>query len=363
MSPILTPPLRYDATAVRPGWAQLPVELRAAIEERLGAAVVTARPAGGGFTRGFAAVLETAAGDRAFVKAADLSTQRYLADAYYHEVLITTALPDAVPAPRSRWSLAAAGWYAICLEAVDGAMPGLPWSPADLTATLEAWAAAAQALQEPPAELTALDLPRLPEILRTELSSWQAIQAGRAPMPPGSTPGHDRLATAHLPDLAALEATLPGYVESGALTHCDLRLDNVLIDRAGSASWQARLERGGAAGDTAAWICDWNWLCHGAPWFDTAVLLVTAYASGEKTLAGSHSDRLHVTDADRLFAAHPTAADAPPDALDASLATIGGFWLSQANGEPSDASPLVRTHQQWSGETALAWLASRQGWR
>jgi hypothetical protein len=344
MSPISSPPLRYDATAVRPGWAQLPVELRAAISERLGAAVVTARPAGGGFTQGFAAVLLTAAGDRAFVKAADLATQRYLADTYYHEVLITAALPDGVPAPRPRWSLAAAGWYAICLEAVDGAMPGLPWCPADLTAALDAWAAAAQALNGPPAALTALDLPRLPEILRTELSWWQAIQAGRAPMPPAP----DGLTAVHLPDLAALESILPGYVDSDALTHCDLRLDNVLIDRAGSASWPARLERGGAPGGTAAWICDWNWLCHGAPWFDTAVLLVTAYASG--------------LDADQLFATHPTAAGTPPDALDAALATIAGFWLNQAVTEPSGASPSVHAHRQWSGETALAWLASRQGW-
>jgi hypothetical protein len=358
MSSISTPPLRYDATAVRPGWAQLPVELRAAISERLGAEVVTTRPAGGGFTGGFAAVVETAAGDLAFIKAADLATQRYLADSYYHEVLITTALPDAVPAPRSRWSLAAGDWYAICLEAVDGAMPGLPWSPADLAATLDAWAATADALQAPPAKLIALDLPRLDEIMRTEMSAWQAIQAGRASMPE-----HDGLAAAHLPDLVALEAVLPGYVESGALTHCDLRLDNVIIDRAGSASWPARLEHGGASGDTAAWICDWNWLCHGAPWFDTAVLLVTAYASGEKTLAGSHSDRLHVTDADRLFVDHPTAAGAPPDALDAALAAIAGFWLSQATIEMSGASPSVRTHRQWSGEMALAWLASRRGWR
>jgi aminoglycoside phosphotransferase (APT) family kinase protein len=310
------PPVDYGATAARPGWHELPGALREAIEQRLGGRVVMAAIAGGGFTRGFAAVLTTGSGTRAFVKAADLAVQHHLADWYYHEVLVTDNLPSGVPVPRPRWTATAAGWYAVCFDAVDGAMPRLPWRPDELDAALAAWATTAAALREPPAALVGLGLPRLADLLRSDLSWWQ------------QAPPRD---LARVGDLAALEAALPEYAESDGLTHCDLRLDNVLIDGSG-----------------AAWICDWNWVCHGAPWFDTAGLLISAYASG--------------LDADRLFAEHPTAAGAPPEALDATLAALAGYLLSQVTAGPTDASPAVRDHQRFTGETALAWLAARRGW-
>jgi aminoglycoside phosphotransferase (APT) family kinase protein len=330
----LPPPVDYRATALRPSWPDLPPALREAIQHRLGGPVVAASTAGGGFTRGFASVLTTASGARGFVKAADLASQHHLSQWYYHEVLVTHALPPAVPAPRPRWTATAAGWYAVCFDAVDGTMPVLPWRPDQLAATLSAWATTASALRQPPDSLLALDLPRLADLLRSDLSCWQQA-------PPRDLD--------QVPELAALEAALPEYVDSSGLTHCDLRPDNVLIDRSG-----------------AAWFCDWNWVCHGAPWFDTAGLLVYAYASDRKALAGADSDNLppahHRLDADRLFAAHPTAAGAPPDALDATLAALAGYLLSQATAGPTDASPALRAHQRWSGEAALAWLSRRRGW-
>jgi Phosphotransferase enzyme family len=310
------PPVDYRATAVRPGWGELPPALRDAIEQQLGGPVVTATTAGGGFTRGFAAVLTTASGARGFVKAADLAIQHHLAEWYHHEVLVTEALPPGVPAPRPRWTETAAGWYAVCFEAVDGVMPGLPWRPDELDAALGAWATAAAALGEPPPALVSLGLPRLADLLRSDLSCWQ------------QAPPRD---LAEVGELAELEAALPEYADSAGLTHCDLRLDNVLIDGSG-----------------ATWICDWNWVCHGAAWFDTAGLLISAYASG--------------LDADRLFAEHPTAAGAPPDALDAALAALAGYFLNQAGAGPTDASPALRAHQLFSGEAALTWLAARRGW-
>jgi Phosphotransferase enzyme family len=314
------PPVDYRATAVRPGWGELPPVLREAIGQRFGGRVVAADIAGGGFTRGFAAVLTTDSGARGFVKAADLATQRQLAEWYYHEVLVTETLPPGVPAPRPRWTAAAAGWYAVCFEAIDGAMPRLPWRPDELDATLRAWSTTAAALRHPPESLVALGLPRLADLLRSDLSWWQQA-------PPRDLP--------YVGELAALEAALPEYADSSGLTHCDLRPDNVLIDRSG-----------------AAWICDWNWVCHGAAWFDTASLLVSAYAAG--------------LDADGLFAGHLTADGAPPDALDASLAALSGFLLAQASASvpgtgPSTASPAIRAHQLWSGEAALEWLTARRG--
>jgi aminoglycoside phosphotransferase (APT) family kinase protein len=326
MRPITLPPTPYDATAERPDWLDLPSGLRAAVAERLGAPIAAATSGRGGFTRGFAAVLTTTTGERAFVKAARLDEQASVADWYAREIAIAAALPAGVNAARPRWTLTADGYLAICLAAIDGHIPALPWRPDELAATLDSWARAAEALRQPPAELLGLGLPRLAELLREDLSYWQWIAAGTAPMPPAPL-----TAAARLRELVALEAALPGYADATTVTHCDLRVDNVLIDPAGTA-----------------WLCDWNWLCVGAQWFDTAILLITAYASG--------------LDADVLFARHPTARDAPADALDATLATIAGYSLSRAASGPTEASSHLRGHQRWSGETALAWLAERRGW-
>ncbi|MEV0718745.1 phosphotransferase [Asanoa sp. NPDC050611] len=326
---VTSPPFAYDATAVRPSWAALPVGMRAAIEDRLGSPVVTARTAGAGFTSGFAAVLTTAAGERVFVKAARSADQRHLCDWYAHEALVTAALPAAVRAPRPLWPLATADWFVLCAEAVEGRTPSLPWSRPELAATLDTWATAAAALADPPAALLDLNLPSLSAMVAEEFGGWRWIAEGRLTLPPWAERARPRL-----PALAELESQAPAAVTTTgpALTHCDLRLDNVIIDHTG-----------------AAWLCDWNWLCHGPAWFDTAVLLITAYADG--------------LDADALWSTHPTSAGAPEGALDAALAAMSGYFLTRSAAPPNDAAPLVRAHQRWHGEVALSWLAARQGWK
>lgn len=326
--PISLPPVPYDATAVRPDWSALPVGLRAAIGARLGGPPVAVRVAGAGFTRGFAAVLASADGARVFLKAASLTEQRHLVDWYAHEAAILARLPAGLPVPRPRWALDAAGWYALCLDAVDGRTPRLPWDPAELDATLAAYAEVAAALADPPAELVALGLPHLAELARDDILWWGEVAAGREPRPELPPWAQDRL-----PELVTLESRLPVYAGDAraGLLHCDLRVDNVLIDPGGRA-----------------WICDWNWLSHGPAWFDLASLLITGYASG--------------LDADSAFATHPAAAGAPPDALDVTLAALSGYFLTSAAAGPSTASPHIRAHQRWSGEQALGWLAARRGW-
>lgn len=320
MRAISLPEVAYGATAVRPDWDDLPAALREAIGARLGAPITAVSSAGGGFTRAFAAVVTTARGDRAFVKAAALAEP--IADWYAREAAITSALPPEVPAARPRWTLVAADHLALCLEAIDGHVPTLPWTPAALSAALRAWQASATALSRPSAELLRLGLPRLSEIVRDELSWWSEIAAGRAPLPPAPA-----WVPARLSELAALEQNLPELVAGPGMLHGDLRVDNIILDRYGEAR-----------------ICDWTWPCLGAPWFDTVTLLVTAYASGldvDAALAPWH---------------------APRAGVDGALAALGGYWLTRAAGGPSSASPHSRQHQRFSGQQALAWLAERRGW-
>jgi hypothetical protein len=320
MRPISLPEVPYGRTAVRPDWPDLPAAVRHAISARLGGPVTAVTVAGGGFTRAFAAVVTTTAGDRAFVKAAPRAEPT--ADWYAREAAITAALPAGVPAARPRWTLAEAGYVVLCLDAVEGRVPELPWPPADLAAALAAWSAAAAALTQPSDDLLAVGLPPLPDVIRGGLSWWTQIAAGRPPMPPVP-----EWVPARLGELVALEQALPGLAAGGSMLHGDLRLDNVLIDRSG-----------------AAWLCDWTWPCLGAPWFDTVTLLVSAYASG--------------LDVDPLL--EPWSA--PEAGVDGTLAALGGYWLVRAVSGPSSASPHSRQHQRFSGDQALAWLASRRGW-
>ncbi|MDG4799186.1 aminoglycoside phosphotransferase family protein [Micromonospora sp. WMMD980] len=325
MRAISLPPVPYGATAVRPGWADLPAGLRDALATRLGGSPTAVEVAGGGFTSGFTAVLTGPAGDRMFVKAAALDRQRHLVDWYAREAAILARLPAGLPVPRPRWSLTDSGWYALALDAIDGRTPRLPWDPAELAAALTTYAEVAAALADPPADLVALGLPRLADLARDDILWWGEVAAGRESLP-------EPAARAPLAELVALESRLPGYADAAAgLAHGDLRVDNLLIDP-----------------DGRAWLCDWTWLCHGPPWFDLAGLLITGYAAG--------------LDADAAFAGHPSAAVAPADALDVSLAALAGYFLTGAAAGPSSASPHLRSHQRWNGEQALAWLAARQHW-
>lgn len=322
MREISLPEVAYGTTAVRPEWSDLPKRLQRAIARRLGSPVVAAHSAGGGFTRAFAAVLTTESGAGAFVKAAPLRDPT--SEWYAREAAITAALPEPIAAARPLWTAVEAGHFVLCLEAIDGHVPALPWDPAELTAALAAWAEAAAALAVPGKDLLAVGVPGLPDILRGEMSWWSEIAAGREPMPRTAA---DTVAPERLRELAALEQALPTLASGGGLLHGDLRIDNVLIGRDGRAR-----------------ICDWTWPCLGAPWFDAVTLLISAYASG--------------LDAD----AYLEEWDAPADGVDGALAALAGYWLVRADGGPSSASPHSRQHQRFSGRQSLAWLADRRGW-
>ncbi|MEV0274563.1 phosphotransferase [Hamadaea sp. NPDC050747] len=314
----------YTETAQRPDWEQLPETLRIAIADRLGGEVASARVARSGFTQGFAAVLTTVAGIRAFVKAAPLDLAP--AEWYAKEARITEALPVGVPAPRVRWTAEPAGYFVICLDAVDGArMPALPWRPAELTAALTAYAQAAVSLSPMPASLAEFAPESFSAVMDGTLGRWAAVLSGTEQLPdPGMEP--------HLAELARLERRLLDYGDAmPGVMHCDLRADNVILDTAG-----------------AAWICDWNHLCRGPAWLDLVSLLISAVPDH---------------DVDTLFATHPAAADAPADALDATLAGLAGYYLTQGLRPEIPTSPYVRTHQRHCGRLAIDWLARRRDWR
>jgi hypothetical protein len=316
----------YANTAQRPAWADLPAGLRTAIEARLGAAVVIAGVAGGGFTPGFAGPVTLTDGRRLFLKAGSVDTPA--GTMYAQEAAVAAALPAAVPAARLHWGQELAGHQVLCFDAIEGGrMPRLPWRAEELTATLSALTRAAAALWPVPPALVTLTAKPFTELFAGTFDCWAAIRDGRLPMPAMTAP-----LAGHLPELIALERRLMEYgAAASEINHNDLRADNVIIDSSG-----------------AAWFCDWNWLSPGPAWFDVVTVLLAA--------APDH-------DVEALFHAHPLAASAPPDALDVMLAGLLGYFATSSERPPIATSPHVRPHQRYYATLTLDWLARRQGWR
>ncbi|WP_033660661.1 phosphotransferase family protein [Salinispora pacifica] len=354
----------HPGTTRRPGWSDLPVGVRAALADRLGAPVVATRTATTGFTRGFAGVLSAADGGRVFVKAAPRDS--HLANWYWREATVLDRLPPGLPAPRARWTLTESGWFAVALDAVDGYPPRRPWEPSELTTTLTAYAEVAAALDPPPSDLAALNPPHLADLARADILCWGDVAAGREAPPPLPAGLEQRL-----PELVGLESRLPGYLApASGFVHGDLRPDNVLLTSHGQV-----------------WFCDWTWLCRGPAWFDLVTLLLgglaveqqeitvaalagTGGASSPNEAASSSFPKITVGPTPALttdwletaFAAHPATAEAPPDALDVTLAALAGYFLTTAATVPETATEQLAAHQRRSGEYALDWLARRQGW-
>jgi aminoglycoside phosphotransferase (APT) family kinase protein len=306
------PAVPHGRTARRLGWRFLPAELRALIEDRLGGRVVEAISKDSGFTPGFASVLTTSDGDRAFVKAASRTAQPEIAASYAEEGRKLSILDGTIPAPRLQWVHQDDAWVVLGLEAVDARQPRRPWRPEELDRALDLAEAIAEATKTVPEELALTpiveDLPHL-------VTGWDTAPAGWP----------------HRDDAAALAALLPALPDSDRFVHSDLRDDNILL-----------------AKDGRTLACDWNWPALGPGWLDLVVLLVSAHGDGLD--AGPH------------LAARALTRHVDPEHIDVWLAALCGFMMT-GRGKPSPpSSPYLRAHTDWYAEAAWSWLAQRRGW-
>jgi hypothetical protein len=317
------PTVPYDATADRATWSTLPAYVQERIIAELGGKPADIRMAGGGFSGGFAARVRTESGAELFIKTAG-PDNAFALNAFRQEARVNAVLPQGVPAPRFEFAADFEDWTVLGFEAVDGRAPTLPMSPRDLDLMLDAWAQAAAALTPAPQAL--LDIGVTAKPVDHQLRQFAFVDAGgidKFPVPP--------VLDSRWAELAALEQGIDAALTADSVMHFDLRPDNMIV------------------GADQAWICDWNWVQVHSTWFDTACFLIAAHGDGH--------------DADALFWAHPTAAGVTPDELDTVLASITGYYLSQA-AQPliPKVSPYIRTHQRWSGLAAADWLAQRRGW-
>ena len=319
----------YSNTARRQGWNDLPAAVRSAIEQEAGAPVHSVRPAGGGFTNGFAAVVESSEA-ALFVKAAPSSDQ-FTHPAYVREAEVLNFLPNSLPIPQLHRTLTLHDttpdqWQVLCFEAVDGYMPGDPWTAADLGAIHASLLTVQNALISLPGELTGgpmsagiSDDPLVSTVFSRLASEGDAL--------PGFLP-HGT--SARLGELQQLCDRSTEALRGDAVLHNDLRADNVLLRRS----------------DGQAFICDWNFLAQGPAWADWIGILIYARNGG--------------IDPSPWLAQSPLSAAANPDDVDSWLAILAAYMTHNGMQPDIATSPRLRAHARFTAGITLDWLIQRR---
>jgi hypothetical protein len=257
-------------------WANLPATVRQAIENRTGTVVATVSP-DNGRNSDFLATLQTSHGP-CFVKGVRTGTRR--ARAQQTEARVG-AWPNSA-APRLLWDVTADGWHVLGFEAVTGHHPSLaPGSP-DLPMVAETAAAMARELTPSPVELEK----------STDQWAWSAPWR-RLSKPDRELDNWDK---GHLSELLDWERRGIEAVHGNSLVHGDLHPLNILVaDRAR--------------------VVDWAWSSVGAPWLDSAALVLRLIAEG------------HTPDqAEEWANAIPAYWEAPADAVTAYAVLVFGMW-------------------------------------
>jgi len=225
------------ARGVRVHWEDLPPEIRAAFEERLGGRVIEAITQPTGFSPGLAARLRVEDGRRFFLKAVHETANPDTPGIHRREARVVAAMPRNAPVPTLLWSCDEEGWVALCFEDIDARHPHEPWTEHDLALVV-------RTLNEMAVVLTPSPFPTeetVGEWFEHTINGWQ-LALGR---------GEDRLdawCTKNLSALAELEAEAPLLVEGDSLLHCDVRADNLLIAQ------------------EPVYVVDWPWARLGPSW-------------------------------------------------------------------------------------------------
>lgn len=305
---------------VRLRWDQLPDSLRAEVESRLGAPVVSAVGQSGGFSPGAAARLVLADGSRAFVKAVS-DAQNPLSPAIYRrEAEAAASLPSQVPAPRLKFWLDDGSWVLLAYEDVEGSNPALPWRVDELDLVLDTLCAMAASLTPAPGSA-----PSLAAELGEDFSGWRRLVGA----PP---PDLDSWSARHLERLADLESGWVSGSVGDTLLHVDLRADNLIVTP-----------------ERRVVVVDWSGPCTGAAWVDLVTFLVNPALFGG-------------FDPQALLLSRPLGRRAPADAVDALLCALAGYFAAGSRKPAPAGLPTLRAFQRAQERVVLDWLRRRTGW-
>jgi hypothetical protein len=310
--------VRVMEASGRPGYEQLPQQLREWVERELGSPVASAASQPGGFSPGVAARLVTVDGARAFVKAIAASRHAATAALHRYESQAMLAIPPGPALPRLYATYDDGDWVGLLLEDIEGRHP-VPWTLADAHRVIMAISQLTGAFTPSPWPLA----PRLEDAPRMRTSWWTRATEDLLP----------GWARAHRRQLIALEERVPVAVRGQTLCHRDVLAENILLTPAEGVVF-----------------VDWAWACQGAPWIDTMNLI-----------CGVAMDRTD-KDVDALISASPRTREIEPEILTAYLANTAGSAQVKAQQSGPQNIPALQAFRQRRATALLDWLQRRTGW-
>lgn len=314
MRRVITP-----ASGQRLAWQELPERLKDWVADVLGAPIVMADSQIGGFSPGTADRVQTAAGDRAFVKAVSSTQNEFSPGLHRQEARVVAQLPRTRHIPALIAVYDDGDWVAVVFEDIDGHPPSLPWRLDELEAVMTALDELAHLLT--PSPLHQLD--SMVDAYAEPFAGWERIRSNRPP-------ALDGWVQAQLDDLVEMSTRGLRALAGSTLVHGDVRADNLLIRPDGSVV-----------------VVDWPWASNGASWVDRLFLLVNV------DLHGGH-------DPDRWIAQHLGHVVEPAE-ITYVIAGLCGYFTDVARQPPTRGLPTVRAFQADHARSTLAWLRRRLG--
>ncbi|MEU5298607.1 phosphotransferase family protein [Streptomyces umbrinus] len=304
-------------TSGRLQWTDVPLPLRARLEDALGAPVTDTVTPVGGFGHQLAAALRLADGRRVFVKAAPDDDP--LTAANIHEAAVLEALPSGAPAPDLLGIHREADWTAVVIAHLDGPHPDLSPASGDAEQT---WALLDKLTSSPAPAPYAAAVSTTPSTV-AGLHGWnELLSAPPADLAPA--------ARTHLPQLAELEAAWPALAHGTRIVHGDLRADNMVHDRGRGVTF-----------------VDWAHATTGPACIDAASLAPQLVLAGHTPADIAH-----------LLRDHPATATSP-DTTTAFLAALTGHWNRNARKPAPPGAPGLRAYQQRAAAAGFALLGYR----
>jgi Ser/Thr protein kinase RdoA (MazF antagonist) len=209
-------------------------------------------------------------------------------------------------------------WVALLFDEIDGAMPEMPWRPADIRLVMDALRSLAATLTPSPIA----DVPAIVDRLGPDLLTYVRWLDN----PPEDMDPWERR---HLSELAALASAAVSAMDGDTMLHVDIRADNILI-----------------GSDGRAYFVDWPHACRGAAWVDTVSFALNIALYGH--------------DPEPYLENNPLLPGV--DIVTGFLAGLAGYFGDYCRRPAPPGLPTLREFQRVQGVAALDWVRRRTGW-
>ena len=313
----------------KPAWRSIPVAIRNAVSETLGAKVATGRRVWGGYGPSPTFRLTLADGRRAFVKGCAPDASEFMRAAFARELRAYADLRDQIRdwTPTVFGTLARDGWELLILEDL-GPKSVPPWPPRKTRAIIRAFARFHAINKEKPLPNW---LKRPSDWLGEDLS-WAWTTSRECASERASVAGS---MVAQATDWFVENGALLGStsrrmltVDTPQLLHNDARSDNL--------RWQNK----------KLYLVDWAEAVAGPPEFDAAAFIQTIAV--ESTF-----------DPETILRWYVEVNPLDPAMLDAAVVAIAGFFAERAWRPELPGLPRLRAFQKQQLAVTLKWAVRR----